>query len=340
MMFTTPVLDVAVGLFFTYLLLSLVCSAAKEGIEAWLNKRATTLDTGVRELLDDLGGTGLAKEVYEHPLVNSLFRGAYAPAHSWWDTIRNLGRSNLPSYIPARNFALALLDVVRGGQGAPAAGGQAPSLRDVLGGIANANVRRALLTLAGEAGDDVARLQAGVEAWFNSAMDRVSGWYKQWSQAVILALGVAVTVGLNADTLAITATLSRDPLARQRLIDAAEKYTRDKQHSPQPPGPAKADPAVPGAAGAGPAAENPSDPTGDLRKNLKQIGALGLPLGWDADLIPGDAGAWAYKVAGWLLTVLALSLGAPFWFDLLNKFMVVRSTVKPQEKSPPEPAKG
>jgi hypothetical protein len=36
---------------------------------------------------------------------------------------------------------------------------------------------------------------------------------------------------------------------------------------------------------------------------------------------------------------LAISLGAPFWFDLLNKFIVVRSTVKPQEKSPPEPSK-
>jgi hypothetical protein len=36
---------------------------------------------------------------------------------------------------------------------------------------------------------------------------------------------------------------------------------------------------------------------------------------------------------GWIITSIALSLGAPFWFDTLNKFMVVRSTVKPQEKS-------
>jgi len=39
---------------------------------------------------------------------------------------------------------------------------------------------------------------------------------------------------------------------------------------------------------------------------------------------------------GWLLTAGAISLGAPFWFDLLNKFMVIRSTVKPFEKSQPE----
>ena len=29
-------------------------------------------------------------------------------------------------------------------------------------------------------------------------------------------------------------------------------------------------------------------------------------------------------------------LGAPFWFDVLNKFMVIRATVKPREKSPDE----
>jgi hypothetical protein len=44
-------------------------------------------------------------------------------------------------------------------------------------------------------------------------------------------------------------------------------------------------------------------------------------------------------LTGWFLTAVALSLGAPFWFDTLNRFMVVRSTIKPQEKSQPEPSK-
>jgi hypothetical protein len=46
---------------------------------------------------------------------------------------------------------------------------------------------------------------------------------------------------------------------------------------------------------------------------------------------------WRDQVAthllGWLITAFAVSLGAPFWFDLLNKIMVIRSTVKPREKS-------
>jgi hypothetical protein len=46
-----------------------------------------------------------------------------------------------------------------------------------------------------------------------------------------------------------------------------------------------------------------------------------------------------FRLLGWLFTALALSLGAPFWFDLLNKFMVVRSTIKPREKSGVERSK-
>jgi hypothetical protein len=43
-----------------------------------------------------------------------------------------------------------------------------------------------------------------------------------------------------------------------------------------------------------------------------------------------DVGA---PVLGWLLTALAVMLGAPLWFDVLNQIMVIRSTVKPHEKS-------
>jgi len=37
-----------------------------------------------------------------------------------------------------------------------------------------------------------------------------------------------------------------------------------------------------------------------------------------------------------LVKALAAKLGAPFWFDVLNKFMVIRSTVKPCEASQEE----
>jgi hypothetical protein len=67
-----------------------------------------------------------------------------------------------------------------------------------------------------------------------------------------------------------------------------------------------------------------------------------LPIGYSTSEHPwmDDSGVSpVFVVAGWLLTAIAMTLGAPFWFDTLNKFMVVRSTIKPQEKSGVEASK-
>jgi hypothetical protein len=63
-MFGSEMLDVVIGMIFVYLLVSLICSAANELIERQLKNRATDLERGIRELLDDKDGTGLVTEVY------------------------------------------------------------------------------------------------------------------------------------------------------------------------------------------------------------------------------------------------------------------------------------
>lgn len=80
--------------------------------------------------------------------------------------------------------------------------------------------------------------------------------------------------------------------------------------------------------------------------NQERLKDLGLPIGWEAqgEKWPAwDLGQWWKQLIahgfGWLLTAFAISLGAPFWFDLLNKFIVIRSAVKPHEKSPEEESK-
>ena len=72
-MFGSEILEVAVGIGFLYLLLSLVCSAMTEGIARAFAMRAGTLRSGVRNLLGDPGGKGLAKDFYNHPLVKGLY---------------------------------------------------------------------------------------------------------------------------------------------------------------------------------------------------------------------------------------------------------------------------
>src|SRR5262245_56250051 len=99
-MFGSAILDIAIGLVFVYLLLSLMSSAVAEGIEAFLKKRGADLYRGLRELLGDSDGTGLVKQLYDHPLLAGQFKGTYQPGVT----------KNLPSYIQSRVFALTLLD--------------------------------------------------------------------------------------------------------------------------------------------------------------------------------------------------------------------------------------
>ena len=56
----------------------------------------------------------------------------------------------------------------------------------------------------------------------------------------------------------------------------------------------------------------------------------GLPLGWDNDHFGWDN--WHTKTAGWLITIFAIFMGAPFWFDLLNKISNLRGS-GPKPKS-------
>ena len=44
-------------------------------------------------------------------------------------------------------------------------------------------------------------------------------------------------------------------------------------------------------------------------------------------------GMWLLKVGGLLITGLAVSLGAPFWFDTLNRFMNIRNAGRAPDES-------
>lgn len=346
-MFNSGVLDVAVGLTFLYLLLSLVASAVSEIIESKVRMRAADLERGIRELLGGKDETVLTERLYNHPLVHSLFLSTYRKEEVDPDTGRYKRPADLPSYIPRRNFALALMDIVlpadpAAGKESGAAGATPPRksqastslapLRQAIADSKNEKLRRALLPLVDAAADDVATVRVNIEEWFDSAMDRVSGWYKRRVQKIILAIGVALTILTNADTITIANSLSRDVSMRNALVAAAGEYAK----AGNTPGQISAKEAEKIQA----CRQDAGSPECRVALNMRQLATLGLPVGWKRDderSVPSGIGGWFAKVIGLLLTALAVSLGAPFWFDVLNKIIVIRSTVKPKEKSPDEP---
>jgi hypothetical protein len=151
-------------------------------------------------------------------------------------------------------------------------------------------------------------------------MDRVSGWYKRSTQWIIFAIGLIVAVGMNVNTITIADYLFRNDAARAAIVAMADKAAASDEAK---------------------SAEN-------YKQVKDQLNSMNLPIGWSQGWgapkpkpqnEPWSEDLWnnlVAPIAGWLLTALAATMGAPFWFDMLNKVMVIRSTVKPHEKSPEE----
>ncbi len=152
------VLDIALGLIFVYLLLSIICTAANELIAGLFKLRAKNLAKGIGNLLGNRGVPRLEESFYDHPLIRSLYK-----------------HRSKPSYIPPRVFAMALLDLI-----APVKEGGVRVMADIRAEASklprDADLRKTLLILMDEAGDSVKRLQHNIEMWFDDSMDRVAGW--------------------------------------------------------------------------------------------------------------------------------------------------------------------
>lgn len=355
-MFGSEILEVAVGLALLFLIVSLICTAAREGLEAIMRTRAMDLERGIRELLDDPDGSRLAKTLFDHPMIYALFGGKYDPDNLRQTVtltgegerfhMRFLKRRNLPSYIPAGHFAAAIIDIVARGPSTPppypVPDAQPPvplgtalsvdALRSAAASFPNEKIKRAMLSAIDFAEGDLAKVKVNLENWFNGTMDRASGWYKRRTQVILFFMGLFAAAALNIDAIEITKRLYHDDPLREAVVAQAERVAEAGKD----------------------AAGNPLFLQGkDLPELREELDSIGYPIGWwnwwpDPQSRPDDCikpveckrtlpTAIKLQIGlGWFITALAAMLGAPFWFDLLNKFMVIRSTVKPHEKSPEE----
>jgi hypothetical protein len=190
----------------------------------------------------------------------------------------------------------------------------------------------------------LAKARENVEVWFNDSMDRVSGAFKRYSQMVALIIGFIIAFLLNVDSIDLTLYLWREPAVRQALAENAAKFELPQDQLE----------------------ENPEQALQNLRN---QFVGLSLPIGWgitggtglavndaNCQLFPGPDQTFgipiigstkcivppqsnnqnnlAVKLLGIILTALAARQGAPFWFDVLKRFVNLRSTgTNPDEKA-------
>ena len=319
-MFGSNTLEIAIGIIVVFILVSTICAAIREGIEAKLKTRAAYLEQGIRQLLNDKKGNNLALHLYKHPLINGLFNNNYVPGIQN-DAPELLAEGkDLPSYIPSKNFAQALIDIAVRGTDYNSKDSSTTSpvismenIRKNISNIDDPGIQRILLNAVDLAQGDLNKVQANIENWFNSGMDRVSGWYKRSTQWIILWIGIAVSIILNINTITIVNYLSKNEVARKAIVEQAVVISAD------------------------------SSAADSVKNNAKQmLNSMRLPIGYPEGIASvqidaaGDVGLYNTflgPLLGWLITAFAATLGAPYWFDILNRVMVIRSTVKPHEKS-------
>jgi hypothetical protein len=334
-MFNSTVLEVSIGLVFMFLVLSLICSAVNEMIEALVRSRADSLRAAIANLLKGEGGPtdkasteSLSDRLFGHPLITALGRR--------------------PSYIPSRAFARALFNLIAP-DGAP---GGLQSLRNSILTLPSTSivypVRNAIASMIDDAQGDVNKFLGNIGDWYNDAMQRISGFYKRRAMWISFGVGLVLAVILNANTFRVAQSLWASSALRSGVVSDVQSYLRtvpalSSTQTPQAPSPTvpaagQSQGAPQGVAPAqsvsGNAQAQSAAATGAGTQGLQQVrddlqALRDIPLGWPWH--PADRWGWIFAILGWLTTAIAISLGAPFWFDLLNKFMVFRSTVKPQE---------
>jgi hypothetical protein len=278
--------------------------------------------------------TSLATALFSHPLIQSLQTRKVRP--------RSNGAVRNPQYIPSSVFARALIstllfagansrprtsqpDAAAATPALPTAGQVLETLRGVVDGLPPAMAaRRSLLALIDQAEGRLETLQESIEDWFDAEMGRVSGWYKRWAQAVLLVVGFVVAILANVDTVSVTHTLWVNAPVRSAVVAEA-------------------------ASGAlcGQVTDVQQRQT-CAEAEIGQLASAGVPIGpapgcGSSDLeacfassiqVHNRLGAFLLKLLGWLLTAVAISFGAPFWFDALSKLGNLRSAgPKPQAGS-------
>lgn len=302
-MFGIESLDVMIGIITIYLIFALACTAIVEAVSTWLSVRSTNLEAALGEFLhgsieDDRAFTDA---FFAHPIVQSLSKGS----------------DGRPSYIPPEIVGQVVTSLIYAKEGASTL---KQAIADLPGTTRDNRIKGLLDALHKEAGEDIATFRKLVEYHYDAAMDRASGWYKKKTQTIALVVSAFLVIGANVDTLKIANALSTNPEARTKMVELAQDQVNRISEPTQ-------------AASSVPATSTFQEAAAQLAKANADLTSAGIQLGWTAP--PSGAGAWASKIIGLLVSILAISLGAPFWFDMLNRVMQVRAAgTSPREKKP------
>ncbi len=357
-------LDVVIGLVFIYSLYSLFVTTIVEFLASLFSWRSRKLNAAIQRMLDDDEGKGFADSFYNQPLIK--FLGEKDSKVKRWLKI-----PNHPSYLQARNFSMALIQMLHGDKDSGTF--TIAKLRNELetGSYKDTYTAKYLLTLLNNSQENLEKFKTHLETWFDDTMERTSGWYKRKATYISLTVGILMAMLFNVDSIQIVKQLSKDPKARAQLVELATHLSSDTSLISDSLRKEVLSAQLTKL-------QSLSDTSMQILSISRDPTRAFLPLNfyvkvekrttelsgmkkhtcytWCLLQIQKFLGflfnLWFddfYNFIGCLITAVALSLGAPFWFDLLNKLVQLKSSLTPkktdsstdskqQQPQQPEPA--
>jgi len=296
-MFNSVIIDVAIGLTLSFLAVSLAASAITEAISSVMEWREKTLLEGIKALLNDQDFNGIALQLYNHALVNPLTSGKAT-------TIQDLAHK--PAYIDSRQFALAIYGTLS--EKSPEGG----SPTEVIAKISDPQLKTAMEALWAISSQNVDIFKHNIAVWFDNSMDRLSGWYKRWTQWVSFGVALAIAGILNVNALYEAAQIWMRPSV---IADLATSHFKD-----------------------------------DNASNIFNALEPEFLIGWVKGPMPHDTQSWFIAGASWVIVAGSALFGASFWFDILQRLTHLRGTglvpkrsaqplgLVPKQKAKPPPS--
>jgi len=311
-MFGLETLDVLIGLATIYLIFGVACTAIVEAIMSWLNIRSNNLDAALKEFLagELTQGESFAAAFCKHPLTQTLSQG-----------------DAKPSYIPPEIVGRVVEALITGD-----AASTLQQAVDALPGTPQTNrIKGTLGVFVKQAAGDITVFRKAVETHFDATMDRASGCVKRSSHSIALIVSVLLVIGANVDSIDLASSLASNPEARMKIVAIAQQQL----DAVQPPANTVNSPDDVQQTGGNPGVEQAltqtSEAISNFNKNIADMNAAELKLGWKS--YPDSISGWFTKIVGLVVSIAAISLGAPFWFDTLQRMMQVRTSgISPREK--------
>ncbi|WKV11531.1 hypothetical protein [Marivirga harenae] len=144
-------------------------------------------------------------------------------------------------------------------------------------------------------------MKSEIAGWYDEYMERISGWYKKKMGLLLFVIGLLIAIGFNVNSIRIAQDLSTNQEMLNFITNQAIKYHESQD------------------------GQTTSFDYESIKSEISQLN-YGLGLGntdrWDEN--------WFISLIGYLITAFAISLGAPFWYDLLNKIVRLRTSIKPK----------